>query len=723
MSSERLQEMYTDQCKSSIASYRQGVESACPHDEYDGSGNSTNVCGSSGVYRPIVLPDYYFTNYHQRCLLDADGNYCLFHLQSTDSQDECDACGLRMFRTELSNSYFYNDDLAEQYSSLTSSCGASNMDLPTPISVVLSSSSASTPTPTTCADRSATIHSGDTCDRFAAANNVSTWRMLIENGLQGGCVDFPSSGELCVTGHCQTHLVTAQDTCMSLASQYGITVTQLITWSSVLNSLCSNFGVVVGHQICVSYRGNASSEINTYASAKFGATASVAAPVPTDVVVGINVNCGKYYQVKENDYCQAIAMAQGISLSDFYFLNPEVNGNCTNLYLNYSYCVQPVGNIETYPGYATTTTTGASPPTTTAWWGTRVAWEDLPIATNLTPWVPIVTPTTAPLANNTRLDCDEYTDNTLGSVPCDWLALGVDIGDFASWNPSVDVYNCTLANNTRYCTLLGSGYDISNLPVDPSLYYADVPPDAAVNSTHECYNWYHTSKATPCEDILSYANISLTAFYAWNPSVKSDCSNVWLNVSYCISGDGYDDTYYAASTTSSASSIPTSTACAGVIVTAPGPTQTGIPCDCNKYAQQADGVYCQDMAIKYGITLDEFYKLNPALNGDCSGLWAGYAYCVGVPGLATSSPTITTTGSTSTTASSTACATVTPPGPTQSNIPCTCNKYLMQADGVYCYDMAAEEGITLEQLYEWNPSLNGDCSGLWPGYAYCVGVL
>jgi hypothetical protein len=55
---------------------------------------------------------------------------------------------------------------------------------------------------------------------------------------------------------------------------------------------------VVGHQICVSYPGNASSEINTYASAKFGATASVAAPVPTDVVVGTNVNCGKYYQVK-----------------------------------------------------------------------------------------------------------------------------------------------------------------------------------------------------------------------------------------------------------------------------------------------------------------------------------------------------------------------------------------------------------------------------------------
>jgi hypothetical protein len=87
------------------------------------------------------------------------------------------------------------------------------------------------------------------------------------------------------------------------------------------------------------------------------------------------------------------------------------------------------------------------------------------------------------------------------------------------------------------------------------------------------------------------------------------------------------------------------------------------------------------MATKYGITLDELYKLNPALNGDCSGLWAGYAYCVGVPALTTSNPAITTTENTSTTTSPTACATVTPPGPTQANIPCTCNRYLMQADG------------------------------------------
>lgn len=27
------------------------------------------------------------------------------------------------------------------------------------------------------------------------------------------------------------------------------------------------------------------------------------------------------------------------------------------------------------------------------------------------------------------------------------------------------------------------------------------------------------------------------------------------------------------------------------------------------------------------------------------------------------------------------------------------------------------------RLYELNPALNSDCSGLWVGYAYCIGTM
>lgn len=93
------------------------------------------------------------------------------------------------------------------------------------------------------------------------------------------------------------------------------------------------------------------------------------------------------------------------------------------------------------------------------------------------------------------------------------------------------------------------------------------------------------------------------------------------------------------------------------------------------------GVYCQDIATQNGITLEEFYEWNPALGGDCSGLWLNYAYCVGITSSTSPSNTMATTDAPTTT-SSTPYATVKPPGPTQSGIPCTCNKYLMQADGM-----------------------------------------
>jgi len=109
-----------------------------------------------------------------------------------------------------------------------------------------------------------------------------------------------------------------------------------------------------------------------------------------------------------------------------------------------------------------------------------------------------------------------------------------------------------------------------------------------------------------------------------------------------------------------------------------------------------------------------------------------HSYCVNAP-----AATATTTST-----SSTPTGPVTPPGPTQSGIASNCNKYVMQQtgklipskyftpiqltehsdEGVYCADMANNVGITLTQLYTWNPALNGDCSGLWAGYAYCIGV-
>ena len=92
-------------------------------------------------------------------------------------------------------------------------------------------------------------------------------------------------------------------------------------------------------------------------------------------------------------------------------------------------------------------------------------------------------------------------------------------------------------------------------------------------------------------------------------------------------------------------------------------------------------------------------------------------------GLGNRTSTTTTGAATTTTSTSGGAA---PPGPTQSGIPSDCNKWIKQKDGVYCYDMAANAGISLACLYQMNPALNttaGECQGLFPGYAYCVGTV
>lgn len=60
--------------------------------------------------------------------------------------------------------------------------------------------------------------------------------------------------------------------------------------------------------------------------------------------------------VKDGDICESISVRQTIALKDLYFLNPGIDSQCLNLWLNGAYCVQAVGDINRYPGYPSTST-------------------------------------------------------------------------------------------------------------------------------------------------------------------------------------------------------------------------------------------------------------------------------------------------------------------------------------------------------------------------------
>lgn len=62
----------------------------------------------------------------------------------------------------------------------------------------------------------------------------------------------------------------------------------------------------------------------------------------------------------------------------------------------------------------------------------------------------------------------------------------------------------------------------------------------------------------------------------------------------------------------------------------PGPTQSGIVSNCNKYTVVQAGGSCAAIESQYGITFAQFFGWNPAVGSNCENLWIGEAYCVGV---------------------------------------------------------------------------------------------
>jgi hypothetical protein len=69
---------------------------------------------------------------------------------------------------------------------------------------------------------------------------------------------------------------------------------------------------------------------------------------------------------------------------------------------------------------------------------------------------------------------------------------------------------------------------------------------------------------------------------------------------------------------------------------------------------------------------------------------------------------------------------VSAPGPAQSGIISSCNKYAEASGGIGCDDFATANGITPEQLFAWNNVLgpNGENCGtsFWDKEWYCVGI-
>ncbi|RNJ56991.1 hypothetical protein D7B24_006514 [Verticillium nonalfalfae] len=646
-----LERMCTSGCAAALSSWTSSVRSAC--------GKNVSVPTDFDLLAsPVVIPATLEHIFEFTCLRENNKfcgpvaalvavftdpgvspfNYLDEVPEGTADPGHCDSCIAARLRMRAGSPYFDGPIVASEslYQRYTSSCGVTGK----PVTTTTIDYFISEPEPTedSCDGTQYTIQNSDDCYSISKAHGVATAWLLADNNLAAYCADFPTSGSLCITNKCDTVTVGVNQTCIAIANSAGITVTQLKAWNQVINPVCSNIGMMNGTTLCISPPGPRLAPPATTNIPPLVPT--MVAPMPTEAAAGSNKPCSRWYNVEAGDYCNLVILKFAISMDDFLFLNPGINANCTNLYAKESYCVHPVGDINTYagrPGHVSITIDHNAT-------FTGIPFTMLPNATvegYSRPYTP------APLAKGVREDCVHYFKGDDYQFPPDQLGYwksncelaarnhDADNDNFVAWNSlSTNVTDpaCSFVPGGRYC----GSWNLQVIRAIPETEAATAttgdggptaPAPTHSGQPQDCDTWHVVSSGDSCQSVADDAGISRDQFHDWNPAVGRDCSiNFWLNQAYCVgvSGDMGGISTETSSAKSSVTPRPSKPR-------PPGPTHTGQPNDCDEWDVVEPGDTCGSLAESNDISLSQFFEWNPAVSHDCvANFWIGQSYCVGV---------------------------------------------------------------------------------------------
>ncbi|KAG5929743.1 hypothetical protein E4U42_004670 [Claviceps africana] len=422
---------------------------------------------------------------------------------------------------------------------------------------------------------------------------------------------FPSLPAAC-TGEA-VYKIQQDDSCATISGAKGVSTYQLIK-ENKLNLGCDNLPAV-GQSICLPQGSNCRTyQLDVHETCE-------------TLMTSWNATLA---QVEAGEYCAAISLKFNLALSDFYFLNPQVDSTCSNLWAKTSYCVKPVGNVETYPGYTTTAaaTTFTRPQTPT---------DFVPSPVQTAPLLPTAAGTIGEcfLYENAFDATSNMKDLSVANACSVWASFAeVTVEQLVEWNPSLSATNCVLQAGKSYCIRKWE------TPPNPTALPHDycvaanrtrIPASSVEPSACSCYtNFRIQDKANfNCSMVPQLFGITVAELTRLNPWIGSDCdTGIWSQ----LTRDGYEQVCVLASGTQPISSPASTTRAAPSTTTGavpPAPTQPGASKNCKKWHTVVSGDGCWSIANAAGIGLDEFYRMNTGVGSDCSALWLGYAVCVG----------------------------------------------------------------------------------------------
>ncbi|KAL2859875.1 LysM peptidoglycan-binding domain-containing protein [Aspergillus lucknowensis] len=472
-STEVLDKICAKDCANSLKEYRSEVEKAC-------TDKDDIIVMNDIAYNLTYTAEELLYKYRVTCDKEKGSNdYCWAVLSSINGsftpEQECSDCVLGHYQIDLNSPFGYSNNLAEKFSSLTSSCSETGYPYTSPTPIALNSTIPGH-SPTCDDSQKYTIKDGDDCKSISVAQNVSTWSLLHTNELQAYCQNFPDAGtELCLPKTCTVYTLKENDTCDSIIEGLPgrVSVTQLRSWNPNINKSCGNLFQWTGYQICVSPPGSELDPVVTPTPTPTDKCEGLFQPsscyttLPTDSVwpqdpnivpqplaKGTWSNCtvyATYLNSTEPEYdnaCLTVSRFYNVTVAQLQKWNPSLDEDTSKCQIKdgYRYCA-----VEK-----------RDPPPTT-----------------LTP-TPTSTPTTTPTPTETPTSTTTTTSTTSTST--------------SSPTPS---------------------------PIQDGM-------------TKKCNKFYKVRKGATCELIAKKYDIDLEDFYAWNPAVKDDCSKLLLDFYVCV---------------------------------------------------------------------------------------------------------------------------------------------------------------------------------------------
>jgi hypothetical protein len=209
--------------------------------------------------------------------------------------------------------------------------------------------------------------------------------------------------------------------------------------------------------------------------------------------------------VVQNDTCESIADANGLTWTQVMTWNPAFGADCKRIgdYVGFTMCVSTPGGDYVNPNPVPTTLTSTFQ--LPSFVGIDVSL--LPTPTNVGAmnesdiW-------TYQFAKGTRMDCAVYANGTDfgSSMSCDSAAakFGTTTADLVIWNPSLSS-GCTLDGSLTYCV---QQVTVRSHSITEYCTMDDMP-----------------TPGTNCTEFLDFWHLDYETFEAFNPGVGSKCEN------------------------------------------------------------------------------------------------------------------------------------------------------------------------------------------------------